>query len=97
MLKRYTYELLGSFLYSMQTLHQHGILITEQQVSDSNPLYELINATKFLPRNLLPVSRNEAHNAHQQQGTLGNTTLHNTVRINAHQSNKPSYLCTKLF
>ena len=48
----------------MQAFHQHGILIAEQQVSDSNPLYELINATKILPRNLLPVSLNEAQTAH---------------------------------
>jgi len=48
----------------MQAFHQHGILIAEQQVSDSNPLYELINATKIPPCNLLPVSRNEAQNAH---------------------------------
>jgi len=48
----------------MQAFHQHGILIVEQQVSDSNPLYELINAMKIVPCNLLPVSRNEAQNAH---------------------------------
>jgi len=48
----------------MQAFHQHGILIAEQQVSDSNPLYELINATKILLRNVVPVSRNEAQNAH---------------------------------
>jgi len=48
----------------MQAFHQHGILNAEQQVSDSNPPYELINVTKILPRNLLPVSRNEAQNAH---------------------------------
>jgi len=48
----------------MQAFHQHGILIAEQQVSNSNPLYELINATKILPRKLLPVSRNEAQDAY---------------------------------
>jgi len=63
MVKRYTYEMLGSLIY-MQAFHQHGILIAEQQVSDSNPLYELINATKILPRFSLPVSRHEAQNAH---------------------------------
>jgi hypothetical protein len=47
----------------MQAFHQHGILIVEQQVSDSNPLYELINATKILLYNLLPVSRKKAQNA----------------------------------
>jgi len=81
----------------MQAFHQHGILIAEQQVSDSNRLYELINATKILPRNLLPVSRNETQNAHQWHGTLHNVTIHNMVRLNLHQSNKPNYLCTKLF
>jgi len=35
----------------MQVFHQHKILITEQQVSDSNPLYELVNTTRILPRN----------------------------------------------
>jgi len=48
----------------MQAFHQHGILIAEQQVGDSNPLYELTNAMKILPRNLVPVSRNETQNAH---------------------------------
>jgi len=48
----------------MQAFNQHGILNAEQQVRDSNPTYELINVTKFLPRNLLSVSRNEAQNAH---------------------------------
>ena len=43
----------------MQALHQHGILNAEQQV-----IYKIINATKILSRNLLPVSRNEAQNAH---------------------------------
>jgi len=47
----------------MQAFHQHGILIVEQQVSDSNPLYELINATKILLYNLLTVSRKKAQNA----------------------------------
>ena len=35
----------------MQVFHQHKVLITEQQVSDTNPLYELINRTQILPRN----------------------------------------------
>jgi len=48
----------------MQAFHQHGILIAEQQVSDSNPLYEFIIATKILTRNLLPVSRNDTQKAH---------------------------------
>ena len=52
------------FMYTLRKFGAIGILIAEQQVSESNPLYELINATKILPRNLLPVSRNEAHNAH---------------------------------
>jgi len=58
----------------MQVFHQHGILIAEQQVSDSNPLYELINTMKILPRNWLPVSCHVTQNAHPQQDTLGNTT-----------------------
>ena len=34
----------------MQVFHQHKELITEQQVSDTNPLYELVNTTRILPR-----------------------------------------------
>jgi len=48
----------------MQAFHQHGIQIAEKQVTESNPNYELINAAKILPGNVLPVSRNEAQNAH---------------------------------
>jgi len=62
MLKRYTYEPLRSLINA--GIPPTWILIAEQQVSDSNPLYELINATKILPRDLLSVSRNEARNAH---------------------------------
>jgi len=62
----------------MQVFHKHKILIAEQQIGDSNPLYELVNTTKILPRNSLPVSRSEAQNAHPQQGTLRNITLNNT-------------------
>jgi len=35
----------------MQIFHQHGILITERQTGDINPLYELANTTNILPRN----------------------------------------------
>jgi len=35
----------------MQIFHQHKILIMEQQVHDINPLYELANTTRILPRN----------------------------------------------
>ena len=35
----------------MQVFSQHKILITEQQVSDPNPLYALVNTTRILPRN----------------------------------------------
>ena len=48
----------------IQNFRQHGILIAEKQVGDSNPLYELINTTKILLHNLRPVSRSEAQNAH---------------------------------
>jgi len=50
--------------FYMQVFHQHKILIAEQQVGDSNPFYELVNTTKILPRNSLPVSRSEAQSAH---------------------------------
>jgi len=48
----------------MQAFHQHGILIAEQQASDSNPVYELINTTNIVPSNWLTVSRHETQNAH---------------------------------
>jgi len=35
----------------MQVFHQHRVLITEQQVSDTNPLYELASTTRILPCN----------------------------------------------
>jgi len=35
----------------IQIFHQHKILITEQQIGDLNPLYELANTTNILPRN----------------------------------------------
>jgi len=34
----------------IQIFHQLNWLITEQQVNDSNPLYELANTTRILPR-----------------------------------------------
>ena len=33
----------------MQIHHQNKVLITEQQVSETNPLYELVNITQILP------------------------------------------------
>ena len=35
----------------MQVFHQHKMLITEQQISEPHPLYELVNTTRILPRN----------------------------------------------
>ena len=35
----------------MEVFHQHKVFITEQQVSETNPLYELVNTTQILPRN----------------------------------------------
>ena len=40
----------------MQTFHKHKILITEQQVSDISPLYELIDTSRILLQ--LPTSSN---------------------------------------
>ena len=34
----------------MQVFHQNNILITEQQIGGSNPLYELANTKQILPR-----------------------------------------------
>jgi hypothetical protein len=32
--------------FYMQVLHQHNMLINEQQVNDINPLYELADTTR---------------------------------------------------
>ena len=48
----------------IQIFHQHKVLITEQQVSDTNPLHGLANITRILPRDPWPVSRFTSHNAH---------------------------------
>jgi hypothetical protein len=34
----------------MQVFHQHKMLITEQQISEPNPLYKLVNTTRILQR-----------------------------------------------
>jgi len=35
----------------MEVFNQHKVLIADQQVSDSNPLYELTSTTRILSRN----------------------------------------------
>jgi len=52
----------------MQVFHQHTckMLITEQQISEPNPLYELVNTTQILPRNLKPVFSSITHDTHCQ-------------------------------
>ena len=42
------WEALDSY---MQVFHQHKMFITEQQINEPNPLYELVNTTQILPRN----------------------------------------------
>jgi len=34
----------------IQTYHNHGLLVKEQQVNDINPLYNIINETRIIPR-----------------------------------------------
>ena len=34
----------------IQTYHNHGLLVKEQQVNDINPLYNTINETRIIPR-----------------------------------------------
>ena len=66
----------------MQVFHQHKVLITEQRVTDTNPLYEPVNTTQILPCNPQPVPRNITHNTHPQSGTFSAAyNLHNTVSI----------------
>jgi len=36
--------------FYMQTFHNHGILITEQQINELNPLYNTANETRIIPR-----------------------------------------------
>ena len=50
----------------MQVFHQHKMLITEQHISEPNPLYELVNTTRILPRNPYPVSSSITHDTHSQ-------------------------------
>ena len=52
----------------IQIFHRHKVLITEQQVNDTNPLYEPANITRILPREPQPVSRFTSHKAHQYPG-----------------------------
>ena len=68
----------------MQIFHQHKILITEQQIGDINPLYELANTTGILPCNPQPVPHYVAYDAHLANYTLYNRFLHNTVSKTAH-------------
>jgi len=34
----------------IQTFHNHGLLVKEQQVNDINPLYNIMNETRIIPR-----------------------------------------------
>jgi len=66
----------------MQVFHQHKLLTTEQQVSDINPLYELVNTTLILPHNPQPVSRSITHDTHPQSGAFSAAyDSHNMVSI----------------
>jgi len=60
----------------MQILHQHKILITEQQTGEKKPLYELANTTASLLCNPQPVPRYVAYDAH-----LANYTLYNRFLV----------------
>jgi len=64
----------------MEVYHQHKVLTTEQQVSDTNPLYELVNTTRILPRNPQPVTRNITHDAHPKSGAFSATYPY-TIRL----------------
>ena len=66
----------------MPVFRQHKVLITEQQVSDTNPLYELASTTRILPRNPQPVSRNVTHYTHLQSGAFSTTQ---------HRKHKPRF------
>jgi len=61
--------------FYMQIFHQHKVLITEQQVNGTNPLYELANTTRIFPHNPQTVPHYIAHDTqpsqlHSQQRTF---------------------------
>jgi len=68
----------------MHIFHQHKILITEEQIGDINPLYELANTTGILPCNPKPVLHYAAYEAHLANYTLYNRFLRNMVSKTAH-------------
>jgi hypothetical protein len=69
----------------IQIFHQHNLLITEQQVNDSNPLYELANTTRILPRSPQPVSRHTAQYAHRQPVSNWHPTTHTQHTVSTTQ------------
>jgi hypothetical protein len=66
----------------MQAFHQHGILIAEQYVSDTNPPLCTNKRNENPSPQLSASTRNKVQNAGPQQGTLRKVTLHNKVSIN---------------
>ena len=59
--------------FYVQTFHQHSILISEQQVNDTNPLYELANMLP-IPLQALWISRTQ-HSEQYTHHTYGKSIL----------------------
>ena len=59
----------------IRVFHQNKVLITEQHISDTNPLYELACTTRILPRNPQPVSHYVTHDVHHSQAHSQQRTI----------------------
>jgi hypothetical protein len=60
--------------FYMQALHQHKLLISEQQISDINPLYKLADTSR-IPLQKRPLT--QSHSAqHTTHAPLQGTTAH---------------------
>jgi hypothetical protein len=64
--------------YRLCTFHKHKLLISEQQISDINPLYELADMSQIqLQKNaplLRPILHSTQHTRHSQSHSAQHTT-----------------------
>jgi len=54
----------------MQTFHNHGTLITEEEIGDPNPLYNIINESTFITDN----TRSDTRSQHKEEQATRNPT-----------------------
>jgi hypothetical protein len=72
----------------MQVYHQNNILITEKQIGESNPVYELANTKHILPRNKA-ASRPQHQLEHVHTDALQvQTDTNNTVKATEYSYSK---------